>query len=52
VAQIITDTWRLLVNHPGQAAVLFMLLGMLASPLYLGLRSRSLARSLKAGTTA
>lgn len=47
VARLITDTWRLIVNHPGQAAVLFVLLGLLASPLYLGLRSRSLARSLR-----
>jgi hypothetical protein len=47
VAQLITDTWRLIVSHPGQAAVLFVLLGMLASPIYLGLRSRSLARALK-----
>ena len=47
VAQIITDTWKLIVNHPGQAAVLFVLLGLLGSPVYLGFRSRSLARSLR-----
>jgi hypothetical protein len=47
IAQIVTDTWRLIVNHPAQAALLFVLLGLLASPVYLGLRSRSLARSLR-----
>jgi hypothetical protein len=47
VAQVVSDTWRLIVNHPGQAALLFVLMGLLGSPVYLGLRSRSLARSLR-----
>jgi hypothetical protein len=50
VARIVSDTWRLIVNHPGQAALLAALLALLASPVYLGMRSRSLARSLGAGS--
>jgi hypothetical protein len=49
VARVFTDAWRLIVNHPGQAVVLAALLGLFASPVYLGLRSRSLSRSLSAG---
>lgn len=48
ITRVLAETWRLIVNRPGQAAVLFVLMAVLASPVYLGLRSRSLARSLRA----
>ena len=47
-AQVIRQIWRFIVNHPGQAALLFVLWLLLASPLYFGLRSGSLMRALRA----
>jgi hypothetical protein len=47
-AQIIRQVWQFVVNHPAQAALLFVLWMVLASPVYFGMRSRSLARSLRA----
>jgi hypothetical protein len=47
LVQAIVDTWGFIVNHPAQAALLFVFLGLLASPVYLGLRTRSLERSLR-----
>lgn len=44
--QVIKQVWRFIVNHPGQAALLFALLLLLSSPVYFGLRSRSLTRTL------
>jgi len=47
-AQVVRQVWRLIVNNPGEAALLFALLLALGSPVYLGMRSRSLTRSLRA----
>ena len=46
-AEVVRQVWRLLVNHPRQAALLFVLWMVLASPIYLALRSRSLVRALR-----
>jgi hypothetical protein len=44
--QAFWDAWQLIVNHPGEAAVLACLWTLFAAPLYLRLHRRELARAL------
>jgi hypothetical protein len=46
-AQVVRGVWKFVVNHPGEAALLFVLLLAFGSPVYLALRSRTLARALR-----
>ena len=47
LVQAVTSLWGFVVNHPAQAALLFVFLGLLTSPIYLGLRTHALERSLR-----
>jgi hypothetical protein len=38
--------WALIINHPVEAVLVFLILSLLAIPLYLGYRRRQLARAL------
>jgi len=38
--------WALIINHPAEAVMVFLMMGMLGSPVYLGIRRRRLLQVL------